>query len=473
MIGRIDERRELEASLAADDAQLIAVCGRRRVGKTYLVRESFRGDFFFEHTGILRGSMSEQLSEFSDSLRRAGLKEVHPLNNWREAFNELERLIGDGRGKGKKVLFIDEMPWMDTPKSGFLKAFEVFWNGWCSGRKDVVFVICGSATSWIVKKVFRNKGGLYNRATGRIFLEPFTMAECRELARSRGISMSDDTLAEAYMVFGGVPYYWTLLAKGKSLAQNIDRLCFAPNGKLRHEFDELYASLFENGGAHLRLVRELSGHKGGMTQKELLAAAGISSGGNGKRYLDELEQSGFVRKFTAYGKRKRESQYQLVDCFTLFHLHFLDGESNPDECFWLHSSNSPRVNSWRGLAFERVCFWHVRQIKSALGVSGVLTHVYCWRHVADDVYPLGAQIDMLIERADRVINVCEMKFTARPFSIDKSYHERLKVKLGVFEQVTGTRSAIHLTIVSAAGLLQNKYSGIVQSEVSLDDLFGE
>ena len=180
-----------------------------------------------------------------------------------------------------------------------------------------------------------------------------------------------------------------------------------------------------------------------------------------------------MRKFTAYGERKRESQYQLVDCFTLFHLHFLDGESNPDECFWLHSSNSPRVNSWRGLAFERVCFWHVRQIKSALGVSGVLTHVYCWRHVADDVYPLGAQIDMLIERADRVINVCEMKFTARPFSIDKSYHERLKVKLGVFEQVTGTRSAIHLTIVSAAGLLHNKYSGIVQSEVSLDDLFGE
>ena len=473
MIGRIQERKELEASLSATEAQLIAVCGRRRVGKTYLVRESFHGKFFFEHAGIMHGTMSEQLAEFADSLRRAGLKDVPALSGWREAFNELERLINSGRGKGKKVVFIDEMPWMDTPKSGFLKAFEVFWNGWCSGRKDVVFVVCGSATSWIVKKVFHNKGGLYNRTTGRIFLEPFTLSECRELMESRGIELGDDDLAEAYMVFGGVPYYWTLLTKGRSLAQNIDQLCFAAKGKLRHEFDELYASLFENGGAHLRIVRELAGCKSGMTQKDLLAAAGVSSGGNGKRYLEELEQSGFVRKFTSYGKRKRDSQYQLIDCFTLFHLKFIDGESNPDEHYWHHSVNSPKVNAWRGLAFERVCFWHVRQIKNALGVSGVLTQVYSWRHVADDVYPVGAQIDMLIERADHVVNICEMKFSAQPFSIDKNYLERLKTKIGAFKQMTKTRSAIHLTFVTASGLLQNKYSGIVQSEVALEDLFKE
>ena len=473
MIGRIQERKELEASLLATEAQLIAVCGRRRVGKTYLVRESFHGKFFFEHAGIMHGTMSEQLAEFADSLRRAGLKGVPSLAGWREAFNELERLIKTGRGKGKKVVFIDEMPWMDTPKSGFLKAFEVFWNGWCSGRKDVVFVVCGSATSWIVKKVFHNKGGLYNRTTGRIFLEPFTLSECRELMESRGIELGDDDLAEAYMLFGGVPYYWTLLTKGRSLAQNIDQLCFAAKGKLRHEFDELYASLFENGGAHLRIVRELAGCKKGMTQKDLLGAAGVSSGGNGKRYLEELEQSGFVRKFTSYGKRKRDSQYQLIDCFTLFHLKFIDGESNPDEHHWQHSVNSPKVNAWRGLAFERVCFWHIRQIKNALGVSGVLTQVYCWRHVADDVYPVGAQIDMLIERADHVVNICEMKFSAQPFSIDKDYLERLKTKTGAFKQMTKTRSAIHLTFVTASGLLQNKYSGIVQSEVTLEDLFKE
>ena len=473
MIGRIQERKELEASLSATEAQLIAVCGRRRVGKTYLVRESFHGKFFFEHAGIMHGTMSEQLAEFADSLRRAGLKDVPALSGWREAFNELERLINSGRGKGKKVIFIDEMPWMDTPKSGFLKAFEVFWNGWCSGRKDVVFVVCGSATSWIVKKVFHNKGGLYNRTTGRIFLEPFTLSECRELMESRGIELGDDDLAEAYMVFGGVPYYWTLLTKGRSLAQNIDQLCFAAKGKLRHEFDELYASLFENGGAHLRIVRELAGCKSGMTQKDLLAAAGVSSGGNGKRYLEELEQSGFVRKFTSYGKRKRDSQYQLIDCFTLFHLKFIDGEPNPDEHYWHHSVNSPKVNAWRGLAFERVCFWHIRQIKNALGVSGVLTQVYCWRHVADDVYPVGAQIDMLIERADHVVNICEMKFSAQPFSIDKIYLERLKTKIGAFKQMTKTRSAIHLTFVTASGLLQNKYSGIVQSEVTFEDLFKE
>ena len=471
MIGRTRERQELEAALTADEAQLIAVCGRRRVGKTYLVRESFRGKFFFEHAGVMRGTMAEQLAEFGDSLRRAGLKDVVALKGWREAFNELERLISRDRRKGKKVLFIDEMPWMDTPKSGFLKAFEVFWNGWCSGRKDVVFVICGSATSWIVKKVFQNKGGLYNRTTGRIFLEPFTLSECRKLAESKGVGLGNDALAEAYMIFGGVPYYWAQLTKGLSLAQNIDRLCFSRTGKFRHEFDELYASLFENGGAHLALVRKLADFKGGMTQKDLLDAAGISSGGNGKRYLEELEQSGFVRKFTSFGKRKRDAQYQLIDCFTLFHLKFLEGESNPDEHYWQHSVNSPRVNAWRGLSFERACFWHIPQIKAALGVSGVLTQVYCWHHVADDAYPAGAQIDMLIERADHVINVCEMKFSSRPFSIEKSYQTQLKTKLGAFEQVSKTRSAIHLTMVTSAGLLRNKHSGIVQSEVTLDDLF--
>lgn len=471
MIGRTRERQELEAALTADEAQLIAVCGRRRVGKTYLVRESFRGKFFFEHAGVMRGTMTEQLAEFGDSLRRAGLNDVVELKGWREAFNELERLISRDRRKGKKVLFIDEMPWMDTPKSGFLKAFEVFWNGWCSGRKDVVFVICGSATSWIVKKVFQNKGGLYNRTTGRIFLEPFTLSECRKLVESKGVGLGDDDLAEAYMIFGGVPYYWAQLTKGLSLSQNIDHLCFSRTGKLRHEFDELYASLFENGGAHLALVRKLAECKGGMTQKGLLDAAGISSGGNGKRYLEELEQSGFIRKFTSFGKRKRDAQYQLIDCFTLFHLKFLDGESNPDEHYWQHAVNSPRVNAWRGLSFERVCFWHIPQIKAALGVSGVLTQVYCWHHVADDAYPAGAQIDMLIERADHVINVCEMKFSSRPFTIEKSYLTQLKTKLGAFEQVSKTRSAIHLTMVTSAGLLHNKHSGIVQSEVTLDDLF--
>ena len=471
MIGRTRERQELEAALTADEAQLIAVCGRRRVGKTYLVRESFRGKFFFEHAGVMRGTMTEQLAEFGDSLRRAGLNDVVELKGWREAFNELERLISRDRRKGKKVLFIDEMPWMDTPKSGFLKAFEVFWNGWCSGRKDVVFVICGSATSWIVKKVFQNKGGLYNRTTGRIFLEPFTLSECRKLVESKGVGLGDDDLAEAYMIFGGVPYYWAQLTKGLSLSQNIDRLCFSRTGMLRHEFDELYASLFENGGAHLALVRKLAECKGGMTQKGLLDAAGISSGGNGKRYLEELEQSGFIRKFTSFGKRKRDAQYQLIDCFTLFHLKFLDGESNPDEHYWQHAVNSPRVNAWRGLSFERVCFWHIPQIKAALGVSGVLTQVYCWHHVADDAYPAGAQIDMLIERADHVINVCEMKFSSHPFTIEKSYLTQLKTKLGAFEQVSKTRSAIHLTMVTSAGLLHNKHSGIVQSEVTLDDLF--
>jgi len=473
MVGRKNEQRELRDALSRDEAQLIAVYGRRRVGKTYLVRETFKDRFYFQHSGLARGTMAEQLAAFRASLVRAGFRDAPLLRNWREAFGALESFIVAGGTRRKKVVFIDEMPWMDTPKSKFVMWFEAFWNGWCSARKDVVLVICGSATSWIVKKVFRNRGGLYNRVTNKIRLEPFTLRECRELCRSRGVALSDAGIAELYMVFGGVPYYWTFLEKGKSVAQNIDALFFAKNGKLRNEFDDVFNSLFGENAGYGTIVRALAEKGVGLTYGEILAATGLSKGGVSLRLLEALEQSGFIRKYTSFGKRKQDAQYQLVDNFSLFHLKFLEGESNPDGHYWQHATIGTSLSVWRGLAFERVCLQHVPQIKKALGISGVLTKVYSWRHVPDEVYTTGVQIDLLIERADRVVNVCEAKFTTNPFVIDKDYDMKLRDKAGTFAAVTKTRNAVHLTMIAAGGLAHTGYWGTVQSEVSLEDLFGE
>lgn len=415
--------------------------------------------------------MDEQLAAFRDSLVRAGAEHVPNLSNWREAFNALEAFITAGGTRRKKVVFIDEMPWMDTPKSKFVMWFEAFWNGWCSARKDVVFVICGSATSWIVKKVFRNRGGLYNRVTEKIHLEPFTLCECRDLCRSRGVSLSDSDITELYMIFGGVPFYWTFIERGKSVAQNVDSLLFAPTGKLRNEFDDVFQSLFGDNAGYLKVVRALAGKGCGMTYGEILSATGLSKGGVSLRILNALEQSGFVRRYTAFGKKKQDAQYQLVDGFTLFHLKFLDGESNSDALFWSHATIGTALNTWRGLAFERVCLLHMSQIKRALGISGVLTCVYSWRHVADGNYNRGAQIDLLIERADRIINVCEIKYAHGEFTIDKEYDRKLRNKIGTFCGVTKTKNAVHVTMITANGLAHNGYWGIVQSEVTLDDLF--
>jgi len=289
MVGRKAEQRELRDALSRDEAQLIAVYGRRRVGKTYLVRETFKDRFYFQHSGLARGTMAEQLAAFRASLVRAGYQDVPLLRNWREAFGALEAYIVAGGTRRKKVVFIDEMPWMDTPKSKFVMWFEAFWNGWCSARKDVVLVICGSATSWIVKKVFRNRGGLYNRVTNKIQLEPFTLRECRELCRSRGVALPDAGIAELYMVFGGVPYYWTFLERGKSVAQNIDVLFFAKNGKLRNEFGDMFNSLFGENPGYEAIIRALAEKGVGLTYGEILAVTGLGRGGVSLRLLEALE----------------------------------------------------------------------------------------------------------------------------------------------------------------------------------------
>ena len=275
------------------------------------------------------------------------------------------------------------------------------------------------------------------------------------------------------MIFGGIPYYWSLLERGKSVAQNVDALLFRRGGKLAREFDELYASLFREGGGHLPCVRALLSRQCGMTAREILDKAKIGVGGAQMKCLEELDQCGFIRKFTALGKKKRDALYQLVDNFTLFHLKFLDGESNPDEHFWSHATTMPAVVAWRGLAFERVCLQHVSQIKRALGVSGVLTRVFSWRHVPTEMHPDGAQVDLVIERADRIVNLCEMKFTQKPYVVTKGYDEKLRFRAALFSEVTKMRLSPHITMITPYGVSRSSYLSAFQSEVTLRDLFKE
>lgn len=470
MIGRKKEKDYLLELSEKQEAQLIAVYGRRRVGKTYLVRQTYGDAILFEHTGMYHGKLGDQLLIFRDSLLRHGATNVPVLRTWHDAFMELERFI-TSRSEQKKILFLDEFPWLDTPKSGFITAFEHFWNGWGSAQDGLVIIICGSATSWIIRKVLKNKGGLHNRVTGVVPLEPFTLAECKAYAEYQGLAYEESDIAEAYMIFGGIPYYWSYLRKDESLAQSVDRLLFSPNGKLRHEFSELLASLFNEDEHYLKIVMALAQKKQGLTQQDLLKITGYPQGGNFSKYLEELEQCGFIRRYTNWDKKVRNGLYQLLDNFVLFHLTFIKDESNQDIHFWQLSSASAPVLTWKGLAFERLCLLHSQQIKKALGISGVLTKIYSWRHTPDEVHPTGAQIDLLIERADNVINVCEMKWSGDSYTITKDVDANLRSKVETFRSVTNTRKAIHLTMVTTYGIEHNMYWNHVQSEVTLADLF--
>ena len=468
MIGRTKEIEELIRLYESDESEFVAVYGRRRVGKTYLVRETFSDRFAFHHTGLPNAPKHQQLVHFKESLAAAGARVKTP-GNWFEAFRVLREVVARSAFR-RKVVFIDELPWMDTAKSDFLMALETFWNEWASARKDIVLIVCGSAAAWMVKNLFRNRGGLHNRVTARICLQPFTLGECEMFAAERGLGMSRADIAECYMALGGIPYYWRYLARGMSLAQNLDRLCFAVDAPLKGEFDELYSSLFRDAISYKKVVAALAKKKIGMTRLELIEALDISTTGRLSEILKTLEASGFIRSYRSYGAKKKNAIYQLTDPFTLFHFRFLETPST-DEHFWSSTLSSPAQAAWRGLAFERLCLLHLPQVRRALGVGSIHVEAYGWSFKGDETYPDGVQIDLVLERADNVINICEMKYSATVYAIDKAYDSALGRKIATFAGVTGTRKAIHLTLVTANGLLHNQYSSRVQSEVVLADLF--
>ena len=472
LIGRKKQQAELLEAYNADDSKFVALCGRRRVGKTFLVKQTFKDNFTFSHSGLAHATLQEQLYGWRSSLEDAGLHVEATPRHWLEAFDMLKQLIRQSE-KRKKVIFIDEMPWMDAPRSKFVTALEFFWNGWAAMREDVLLIVCGSATSWIINKIFRNHGGLHNRVNYQIFLEPFTLHECEEYSKSLGLAFSRYDLLEAYMVMGGVPYYWSLLEKDKSLAQNIDALFFAHQGALHYEFRELYDSLFRNSAPYINVVNALGKKLCGMRREEIVNALGITDSGNLTRVLEDLEHSGFILRTKTYGSKKYNTVYRLIDNFSLFHLKFMEENKSDDPEFWSHSYTSPMRYSWCGLAFERVCFQHIPQIKRALGISGVMTTTYTWQVKDDDVYGPGAQIDMLVERADNTINVCEMKFSQNEFVIDKDYDAILRHKLARFGANISRRKTLRLTFVTTFGVAHNAYWNRVQNEVVADDLFEE
>lgn len=470
LIGRKKEINLLHEIQNDDSSHFLAIYGRRRVGKTFLIREAFDYRFAFQHAGLSEGGMKGQIFAFVSSLKDAGYEVKKQPKNWLEAFEYLKDLIRKSSEK-KKIIFIDELSWMDTPKCDLMVALENFWNGFASARKDIVLIVCASATSWMLSKVVHNKGGLYNRLTEQIHLRTFCLGECEEYVKNSGLAFNRNQILQYYMIFGGVPYYWGFLKKGLSLSQNIDQILFERDAPLRDEFKYLYASVFKKPENYVKIIEALGTKKVGMTRDEIINAAKISNSGDLTTKLEELESCGFIRKYYAFGMKKKNAIYQLIDCFTLFYFKFLKSQPT-DEHFWTNQINTPLVNTWMGLAFERVCMEHIEQIKVKLGISGVLTEVNSWYCKADlDNGVFGSQIDMLIVRKDQVINLCEMKYSQSEYTITEKVDRNIRNKISDLVTVSGTKYAIYPTLITTYGLVENSYSQEVQSVVTMDDLF--
>lgn len=474
IIGRNQEREELMRAYNRKQSQLVAVYGRRRVGKTYLIRELFKEEFAFYHTGVSPVELKDQnllevqLREFNATLIRYGAEERTPPSNWTEAFERLTALLSKFPKEKRMVVFLDELPWMDTPRSGFITSFEHFWNGWGAGRENMMLIVCGSATSWIQDNLINSYGGLYDRVNAEIQLSPFTLCETEAMLHMQGVTLSRYDVLQLYMAVGGIPMYLSYVEPGLSLAQIIDKMYYARKAKLKNEFNRLFNSIFRSPDRYIAIIRMLAKLHKGYSREEISKKIKVT-GKDLTKLLRTLEVSDFIERYKPFENDNRHQLYRLIDPFCLFYLTQVERKKR-SESFWRDNENSPALAPWRGHAFEDACLMHVEQIKKAMGVSGVASNNFAWTlHGIQN--QKGMQIDLIIERSDRVVNLCEMKFVNTDFEVKKDYKTILIERLNWMQEHVKKTHNVQMTLVTTYGLKQGVHSGIFQKNIVLDALF--
>lgn len=480
LVGRVDEQQRLQAALDSPNAELVAVYGRRRVGKTFLVSQFFapRVDVLCTATGEKDASLPVQLYHFQRSLRDAFGDTSPPPDSWRQAFERLADWA-ERRRNERVCVFLDELPWMSTRRSGLLQALDYCWNTRLSKLPKLTVVVCGSAAAWMLDKLIHAKGGLYNRITRRIHLAPFRINETRAFLASRGVRLGTRQVLEIYMAIGGVPHYLMQVERGWSAAQAVARICFDRSGILHDEYDRLFASLFDGADVFDRLVRAIAETRAGTPLAKLRGLPELSSGGRLASRLRELVAAGFIAELVPWGYSRRDKVYRIIDPFVLFHLRWIEKAprgllaANLTD-YWLGKSATPAYRAWAGYAFESMCLEHAAEIRRALGIASIATDTGTWRFTAPrrDANVHGAQVDLLFDRADGIINLCELKYCSDEYVVTKSYARELKRKLEVFERQTRTKKDVCLTLVTTHGLRHNAWSrDLIASVVTADELF--
>jgi len=472
LIGRQEEQQILRNAFESREAEMVAVFGRRRVGKTFLVKQVYGERIVFELTGLQHATNTDQLHNFSLQLTQR-MKLSVPVkvpSNWLEAFFLLSNFLREQSGEQRQVVFFDEVPWLAGHKSGFLMGLSWFWNSFAV-TQNILVVICGSAASWMIQKIVNDRGGLHNRITKRIFLTPFTLAETETYLKSRNIHFDHYQLVQIYMAMGGIPHYLKEIEAGKSAIQNVSDICFSQNGLLRDEFERLYPSLFAKADNHIAVVRALAQSRQGMNRSDIVRAGKLSEGGSVSRTLEELEQSGFIGAYYPFGKKKKDMLYRLTDEYSLFYLRFIEKNKDEGRDAWQHLSQTQTAKIWGGYAYENLCIRHLPQLKKALGISGVYATSSTFLHRGNEEEQ-GAQIDLVLDRNDQVINLFEIKFYNAEISLTETEAKSLRNKMWVFQQATQTRKHLMLTMVTTFGLKHNMHSlGLVEKVLTLEDLF--
>lgn len=472
MVGRKSQEKLMNGFLLRKKSAFIAVTGRRRVGKTYTVDQVYGKYFCLRITGIQDADMQTQINNFTQKIaEHSGLPIITSPNNWQEVFALLKTYLKTLPKNRKQVIFIDELPWVATKRSRFVQLLAHFWNDYLSKEKHFILVVCGSATSWIAENIVNDKGGFHNRLDQAIQIKPFTLRETKEFLESKKIKWTDQAIAELYMVMGGIPYYLEQVAKGESVNQVIARLCFDENGILNNEYDNLYKALFEHSENHEAIVHALATSQRGLTRKQIITKSKVQKGGPYTRAMNDLLISGFVEEVIPFGKAKRGALYRLLDEYSVFYHKFISKNKKKGKNIWASLYSSQQYKIWTGYAFENLCQRHISEIKSALGISGIYTEHYSFSNKADNNTDTGFQIDLIIDRKDDCINLCECKFYNTEFMVSKDYASKLRNRKQDFIKKTKTKKTVFNTLITNYGTVKNEhYLDVIDVELTVSDL---
>lgn len=479
IIGRTEECERLERYISSGQSEFIVIFGRRRIGKTFLIRELFKDRFTFRLTGKENASTSDQLKDFQLAMARYFKSDTLP-DDWSSAFYMLEQCLEKIKG-GPKILFFDELPWFDTRGAKFVSALEHFWNDWASYRNDIKLIVCGSATSWMLSKVINSRGGLHNRVTHSIKLAPFSLAETEMYFKAKGFNYGRTEILDTYMSVGGVAYYLSLFENDKTAIENIDNLCFNKKGELHDEFQRLFNSLYNKAEKHINVIEGLKTRRKGLTRAEISETTGMLNNGNLTKILKELEECDFIRSYVPFGKSRKETLYQLTDPFCHLYLSWIKDNRNSGDRFWITIQQSNKAEQWHGYAFEITCLIHLKHIIKGLGIDGTIHKPGCWyykptkntlsKEDADEDLLHGSQIDLLIDRADKTVTICEMKYSSNEYELTKEYDSLLQQRIRTFRKATKTKKSVMAVFVTPNGLLHNQYSYKYTRNVTMDTLF--
>ena len=470
IIGRKAEIKRLTAAVDSPRSEFIALYGRRRVGKTFLINQVFRNQFIFKMTGVIEGTLKDQFTAFADAMSDYGYDIPEMPKDWMSAFIMLKNALKQKANSGERcIIFIDELPAMDAEGANVASAVGYFWNNWASQFDNIVFIICGSATSWMITNVIDSKGGLHDRITVEMPIHPFTLKEVESYLESQRFIWNRQIILQAYMIFGGIPYYLSLLDREESLVQNVDRMFFSQDMQMRREFRRLFNTLYKNPNRYIDVIKALSKSREGLTRGELAKELKCANNGHLGKQLEDLVFCDLIRKNVVREKeiKRKDSIYQICDFFSLFYMAFID-KAEVEMQYWAHHINTPEINSWMGLTFERICMAHIQQIMHALHIDTISTISYSWRSKTSTP---AAQIDIIIERADKIVNICEVKYSQDEYNLNKEEYDKICKRKNVFIQETGLRHTPWITMITTEGVAQGKYSEMIQSQVRLDELF--